>query len=83
MTITFYKSGNRISSVSGTLGGPDSKYKLFSAVAASGDIYVADDGYAIFGQIVTGVPSGAFDNFNILVKDNATGTVLLDVSLKK
>ena len=82
MTITFYKSGKRINGVSGTLGGSDSYYKLFGAVSASGDIYVADEGCAIFGQIVSGVPSGAFDNFNILVKDESTGTVLLDVSLR-
>lgn len=79
--ITFTKNSTVVRKVSGVLGGEGSDYKLFTALTAVGDIYVADDGYAVFGQEILNVPLDAFDSFTIRITDKLTGAVLLSCSL--
>lgn len=77
--ITFYLEGNQVNQLIGTLGGQNSTYQLFRALTAAGDIYVAEAGYAIFGQQITGIPQGAYDRITLKITDHDTGDVLLDV----
>ena len=79
--IVFYKAGKTVKNVSGILGGVNGNYKLFTALTAAGDIYVAENGCAIFGQEIIGVPDMAFDSFTVKITDRLTGNVLLSVSL--
>ncbi len=81
VSIQFYSKGNVVKTVDGILGGSESTYQMFTALTASGDIYVAAEGSAIFGQQVSGVPSGAFDRISLRITDRATGENLLDVSI--
>jgi uncharacterized repeat protein (TIGR02543 family) len=82
VTITFYLNGTAIRQVKGVLGGSSGTYTLYSAITASGEIYVAADGSSIFGQQITGIPQNAFDNFNLLITNKETGETLLNVSLR-
>ncbi|MGM9681055.1 MAG: InlB B-repeat-containing protein [Eubacteriales bacterium] len=77
--ITFYLEGKQVNQLIGTLGGQNSTYRLFRALTAAGDIYVADSNYAIFGQQISGIPQGAYDRFTLKITDRDTGEVLLDV----
>lgn len=79
--ITFTKNNAVVRKVSGVLGGEGSDYKLFTALTAVGDIYVADDGCAAFGQEILNVPLDAYDSFTIRITDKLTGAVLLSCSL--
>ncbi|MGM9636546.1 MAG: InlB B-repeat-containing protein [Eubacteriales bacterium] len=79
LCITFYLGGVQVNQLIGTLGGQNSTYQLFRAVTAAGDIYVADTGYAIFGQQITGIPQGAYDRFTLKITNHDTGEILLDI----
>ena len=49
--------------------------KAYTIISADGDIYVAPDDIAIFGNIFTGVPTDVVDGFSVTVTDS-TGAVV-------
>lgn len=80
--IIFTKNSSTVRKVVGTLGGQDGNYLLYKSLTAAGDIYVADDGYGIFGQEMVAIPKDAFDSFTLRITDKLTGALLLETSMK-
>lgn len=74
--VTFVLQSDAEKSYTRKLGGADSQYSLFQKVTAKGDEYVAAEGYALFGNQVTGIPDGAYKEVVVTVTDNATGNVV-------
>ena len=66
-----------------TLGGADNDYDLYRTVIAGGDTYEAAEGYALFGNIVTGIPNDVnYTEITVTITDAASGDVLLSTSSK-
>lgn len=80
--IIFTKNSSTVNKIVGTLGGQEGNYTLYRALTAAGDIYVADDGYGIFGQEMIAIPRDAFDCFTLRITDKLTGALLLETSMK-
>lgn len=70
--------GEVIKSYTGTLGGANSDFSLYSAVTAGGANYFAAKGYALFGCVITDVPIGVWETTELTVTDTATGAVYLE-----
>lgn len=60
------------------LGGSDSDYSLYRKVTASGDAYVAAEGYALFGNVVTNIPDGIYKSVVVTITDDSTGEVVFN-----
>ncbi len=58
------------------LGGSDSDYILYRRVTAGDDEYVAAEGYALFGNVVTGIPNGIYNEVCVTLTDDTTGQVV-------
>ncbi len=74
--VTFVLQSDAEKSYTRKLGGSDSEYSLFKKVTAKGDEYTAAEGYALFGNQVTGIPDGAYKEIVVTLTDNTTGNVV-------
>jgi len=70
--------GNVIKQYTGILGGANSDLALYSSVAASGENYFAEEGFAIFGCVITEVPVGEWGTVELTVTDTENGTEYLE-----
>ena len=70
VTITFTVDGGE-KVLKRTLGGKNSDYSFYQKITADGEIYIASDGTAIFGNIITDIPNGAYSKITISI---ANGT---------
>ncbi len=79
--ITFDLAGEEggTKTVERKLGGTDSDYELYRSITAAGDRYTAAEGCAIFGNVITGIPEGAYTKLSVTVT-GPDGTVLLSAS---
>jgi len=79
VTVTFRDYGDEvIKKYTGKLAPENSDLTLYSSVAASGENYFADEGFAIFGCVITDVPVGAWGSAELTVTDTENGTEYLE-----
>lgn len=60
----------------GTLGGSNNTYSLYYNVTAAGATYRAADGCALFGNVITGIPNGAYTSMTVTITESGTSNVL-------
>ena len=78
MTIAFKKAGT--DDITYTLD--NSEIRFFRSVKADGGIYLADDGVAILGAVVTGVLESAWESVSVnLVFKSDSGNTLQKLSV--
>lgn len=78
--IEFTLASGGTKTVTGKLGGENSDYTLYKKATAGGDTYTATEGCAIFGNVITGIPEGAYTNVKVTITNGSAE--LLNVSLK-
>ena len=71
VTATFELDGETVWSFTRQLGGAENDYALYQSITAGNDVYTAAEGAAIFGNIVTDIPDGAYDALTLTIVDNA------------
>ncbi len=71
VTVTFTLAAGGEKVLTTTLGGLASDYELYKKITADGEVYTAKDGQAIFGNIVVGIPNGAYTAISVTVVDGA------------
>ena len=77
ITFTLTDGGTKV--INGTLGGAASDYTLYKRITAGADLYKAAEGAAIFGNIVTDIPNGAYTNVSVTITNGSD--VLYEASL--
>ena len=80
VTVTFVLESGAELYLERTLGGAESDYGLYRKVIAAGDEYEAEEGYCLFGNVVTNIPDGAYTSFSVTIVDNVSGDLLLNAS---
>ncbi|MBO7740367.1 MAG: hypothetical protein J6S34_02485, partial [Clostridia bacterium] len=70
--------GTVFKTYTGKLASENSDLTLYSSVAASGENYFAEEGFAIFGCVITDVPVGAWGAIELTVTDTENGTEYLE-----
>ncbi len=71
VTVTFTTAdGTKI--LKQTLGGNKSDYGLYKVVSADGAYYIAEDGNAMFGNIIAEIPNGAYTAVTVTVTGGET-----------
>ena len=78
ITFTLAEGGSK--TLVKTLGGTSSDYTLYRSITAGEDRYTAAEGCGIFGNIITGIPVGAYTGITVTVTDIASGTELFTAS---
>ena len=78
-------TGKTVKTKIGKLATENSDYTLYSAVKAAGEIYFAKHQNALFGCVITDIPSGAWTKVEVSFTDTETGkaygsTYQLDLS---
>ena len=77
VAISFYDaSGNVIKKQTGTLAKENSDYTLYSSIKANGETYRASKSSAIFGNIITDIPNGAYSYFDVIVSDEQGNAIV-------
>ncbi len=76
--IEFTLAAGGTKTVEGKLGGADSDYTLYQKATAGGDTYTAADGCAIFGNVITDIPDGAYTGVKVTISNG--NDVILSVS---
>lgn len=76
--ITFTLADGGEKTLTRTLGGESSDYELYRSITAAGETYTACEGCAIFGNIITGIPEGAYTHVAVTI--TAGGETLLAAS---
>ena len=71
VTVTFTLGGETVKTLTRVLGGANSQYSLYKSITAAGETYTAAEGSAIFGNVITDIPNGAYDALSIEIVDNA------------
>ena len=71
VTLTFSLGGDVVKTLTRQLGGADNDYTFYKSITAGSDVYTAAEGAAIFGNIITDIPDGAYDALSLTVVDNA------------
>jgi len=71
VTITFTVDGG-VKQLKNTLGGEKSDYSLYQKITADGEIYIACEGTAIFGSVITDIPNGAYSKITVTITDGDT-----------
>ncbi|MBO7740070.1 MAG: hypothetical protein J6S34_00945 [Clostridia bacterium] len=71
-------AGKVIKTYNGKLAPENSDLTLYSSVAASGENYFAEEGFAIFGCVITDVPVGAWGSAELTVTDTENGAEYLE-----
>lgn len=77
VTLTFELDGVVVKTLTKQLGGADNDYIFYKSITADGEVYTAADGSAIFGNIITDIPDGAYDALSLTVVDNADPSNIL------
>ena len=70
VTISFYDAKDAlIKAWTGKLSDTDSDYTLFKSIVADNETYTADEGCALFGNVIADIPNGAYSYFTVDVTD--------------
>ncbi|MBQ7365265.1 MAG: discoidin domain-containing protein [Clostridia bacterium] len=77
VTVTFELSEGGVKTLTKVLGGENSDYKLYQKITAAGETYVAAEGSAIFGNVITDIPVDAYTAIAIEITDSADITNIL------
>ncbi|MBR2986450.1 MAG: hypothetical protein IKC63_00370 [Clostridia bacterium] len=76
VTLTFNdKSGKAVKTFAGKLASEKSDFALYRTVVAGGKLYTASQGGALFGRVITEIPTAAWDSVDLTVKDQAGKTL--------
>lgn len=79
--VTFTLADGTTKTLTKKLAVENSDYELYKTITAAGDSYTAADGYALFGDVITNIPDGAYTAIDLTVTDDG-GNTLLSVSSK-
>ncbi len=83
VTIAFFQNDNTpIKSMTAPLDGSEAGYKLYKTVIANGETYTSGEDNAIFGQVITDIPNGAYGYFTVSVTDT-DNNIVAEGSTKK
>ena len=77
VTLTFELDGEVVKTLTRQLGGAENDYTFYKSITADGEVYDAADGAAIFGNIITDIPDGAYHDVTLTVVDNADPSNIL------
>jgi len=81
VTVEFYKSnGTLVKTYQGKLG-VNGTYALYQSILADNETFTAAENNAIFGSVITDIPNGAYDYYDITAKSE-NGTVLASGTTK-
>lgn len=70
VTISFYDANDAlVKAWTGKLSDTDSDYTLFKSIVADNETYTADEGCALFGNVIADIPDGAYSYFTVDVTD--------------
>ena len=74
--VTFILEDGGTAYYTAKLGGSSSDYTLYRRVTAGDDEYIAADGYALFGNVVTDIPDGAYNEVRAEITDDSDGEIV-------
>ncbi|MBQ7365264.1 MAG: discoidin domain-containing protein, partial [Clostridia bacterium] len=72
VNVTFTLTDGSTKTLTRVLGGANSQYRLYKEITAAGETYVAAEGCAIFGNVITDIPVDAYTALSIEIVDNDT-----------
>jgi len=74
LTVTFYDGDEKvIKTKTARLATQNSDLEMYAAVKAAGEPYFAAEGFALFGFVITDIPTGAWDSLTLSITDTASG----------
>ena len=80
--VAFYDKNNvLVKSHEGKLSTTNSDYVLYKSIVAGSETFTAGEGNAIFGNVITDIPNGAYEYYTVTATSN-TGDKLVEGSTK-
>ncbi|MBR2986616.1 MAG: discoidin domain-containing protein [Clostridia bacterium] len=70
VTVTFELTDGGTKTLTRVLGGAGNQYSLYKSITAAGEVYTAAEGCAIFGNVITDIPTDAYTALSIEIVDN-------------